>query len=96
LEGHKLGPPPRLNAGPLFAVGYVIMCDVPGRLYGLDPGWSLLQQGFFLEAKDPRYKIQLENGVLTSGIKVKSLIKYFAIPKREMIFGWFTMPLPTV
>ncbi len=57
LEGHKRGPPPRSNAGPPFVVGHVIMCDVPGCLYGLDPGQNLLQRGFVLEAEDPRYKI---------------------------------------
>jgi hypothetical protein len=57
LEGHELGPPPRSNMGPPFPVGHVIKCDVPGCLYGLDPGWSLLQRGFILEAEDPRYKI---------------------------------------
>ncbi len=43
VEGYELGPPPRSNAGPPFAVGHVIMCDVPGHLYGVDPGQSLLQ-----------------------------------------------------
>ncbi len=50
LEGHKLGPPQRSNAGPPFAVGHEIMCNVPGCLYGLDLGRSLLQRGFVLEA----------------------------------------------
>ncbi len=48
--------------GPLFAVGHVIFCAVPEHLFGLDPGQSLLQLGFILEAEDPRYKIHLVNG----------------------------------
>jgi hypothetical protein len=43
LECHKLGPPPRSNTGPPFVIDHVIMCDIPGCLYGLDPGRSLLQ-----------------------------------------------------
>ena len=56
------GPIPARNPGPPFAVGQVILCDVPGHLSGLDPTVSVLQQGFIMEAEDPRYKIRLENG----------------------------------
>ena len=56
------GPSPARNPGPPFAVGQVILCDVPGHLSGLDPTTSVLQRGFIMEAEDPRYKIRLENG----------------------------------
>ncbi len=62
LEPHKLGPAPRSNPGPPFTVGNVIWCDVPGCLFGGDMVQSVLQWDFVLEAKDPRYKIRLENG----------------------------------
>jgi hypothetical protein len=62
LEPHELGPSPRSNPGPPIAVGNVIVCDVPGRLYGGDPVRSMLQRGFVMEGKDPRCKIRLENG----------------------------------
>jgi hypothetical protein len=63
LEPHKLGPAPGSNPGPPFAVGNVMLCDnISGLLYGRDPGQSVLQWGFVLEAEDARYKIRLENG----------------------------------
>ena len=56
------GPIPARNPGPPFAVGQVILCDIPGDLSGLDPTVSVLQRGFIMEAEDPHYKIWLENG----------------------------------
>jgi hypothetical protein len=37
LEESKIGPALQLNPGPPFAVGDVIMCDVPGHALGMDP-----------------------------------------------------------
>jgi hypothetical protein len=61
LEESKIGPALRLNPGPPFAVGDVIMCDVPGHALGMDP--MGLQRGFDLEADHPIYQIRLETGV---------------------------------
>jgi hypothetical protein len=69
LEDYEIGPPPRFNTGPLFAVGEVIMCNVPGHPLGV--GYisghphgipNGLQRSFVLQAKHPRYQICLENG----------------------------------
>jgi hypothetical protein len=62
LEPNEVGPCPKENPGPPFAVGHVILCNIPGRLSGLDPSVSFLQRGFVMEAEDPSYKIRLENG----------------------------------
>jgi hypothetical protein len=62
LEESKIGPALRLNPGPLFAVGDVIMCDVPGHALGMDP--MGLQRGFVLEADHPIYQIRLETGAM--------------------------------
>ncbi len=62
VEPNEVGPSPKKNPGPPFAVGHVILCDVPGHLSGLDPRISVLQRGFVMEAEDPRYRIRLENG----------------------------------
>ncbi len=57
LEDHKMGPAPKSDPGPPFAVGQVIMCDVPGHPLRGDPIQSVLQRGFVLEAENPRYMI---------------------------------------
>jgi hypothetical protein len=69
LEDHEIGPPPRLNPGPPFAVGEVIMCDIPGHPNGAHyilghprrfP--NRLRRGFVLQSEHPRYQIHLKNG----------------------------------
>ena len=62
IEEHELGPSPVKNPGPPFKVGDVILCDIPGQLWGMDPKVAILQRGFVMEAADPRYKIRLEQG----------------------------------
>jgi hypothetical protein len=69
LEDHEIGPPPRFNPGHPFAVGEVIMCDIPGHPHGVCyiPGHSHgvpngLWRGFVLQSKHPRYQICLESG----------------------------------
>jgi hypothetical protein len=70
LEDHEIAPPPRFNPGSPFAVGEVIMCDVPGHPRGVHyiPGHphgvpNGLRRGFFvLQSKHPRYQIHLESG----------------------------------
>ncbi len=42
LEKHEIGPAPKYNPGPLFAVGGVIMCDVPGSIKGMQWGFVLM------------------------------------------------------
>jgi hypothetical protein len=49
-----LGPTPKKNLGPPFAVGDVIMCDVCGT--------AGLQQAFVLSANHPKYRLCLEEG----------------------------------
>ncbi len=48
LEEHKIGPGPKLNSGPPYAVGDVIVCDSPGASRGL-------QRAFVLGADHPIY-----------------------------------------
>jgi hypothetical protein len=62
IEEHELGPSPVKNPGPPFKVGDVILCDVPGQFWGMDPKVAILQRGFVMEAADPWYKIRLEQG----------------------------------
>jgi hypothetical protein len=62
LEEHKFGPSPATNPGPPFKVGDVILCDIPGQLWGMDPKINWLQRGFIMQADDPNYKIRLEQG----------------------------------
>jgi hypothetical protein len=57
IEEHKLGPSPADNPGPPFKVGDVILCDIPGQLWGMDPNVACLQQGFVMETAHPSYKI---------------------------------------
>ncbi len=52
-KGSSLGP--RINPGPPYAVGDVIMCDVPGASRGL-------QRAFVLWADHPNYRLRLEEG----------------------------------
>jgi hypothetical protein len=80
LEPHELGPAPRSNPRPPFAVGNVILCDVPGCLYGGSPVRSVLQRGFVIEAEDPRYKIRLENGATVWTDMVESWLKPWWAP----------------
>jgi hypothetical protein len=54
LEDLKLGPGPKPNTGPPFAVGDVIMCDTPRS--------PCLQRAFVLLADHPKYWPCLENG----------------------------------
>ncbi len=54
LEEHELGPKPKNNLGPPFAMGDVIMCDVRGT--------AGLQQAFVLSADHPKYPLHLEEG----------------------------------
>jgi hypothetical protein len=61
LEDHEVGPGPRSNPGPPFAVGDVIMCDAPGHLLGTDT-ITRLQRAFVLKAEHPRYRLRLESG----------------------------------
>ena len=58
----ELGPAPKTEPGPPFAVGQVIMCDVPTHLHGGIPFHSTLERGFIVEADHPRYRIRLERG----------------------------------
>ncbi len=55
LEKHEIGPAPKQNPGPPFAVGDVIMCNVLGSIKGL-------QRGFIFMVNHPKYCIQLEEG----------------------------------
>jgi hypothetical protein len=55
VEEHERGPALKLNPGPPFAVGDVIIVDVPGH----PPG---RQQAFVMNADHPRYRIRLEKG----------------------------------
>jgi hypothetical protein len=64
LEEHKFGPSPATNPGPPFKVGNVILCDIPGQLWGMDPKINWLQRGFIMQADDPNYKIRLEQGAM--------------------------------
>ncbi len=54
LEEHELGPSPKTNPGPPYAVGDVILCDPPGQ--------ERLQRAYVLDADHPRYKLRLESG----------------------------------
>ncbi len=54
LEEHELGPKPKKNPGPPFAVGDVIMCNICGT--------AGLQQAFVLSADHPKYHLCLEEG----------------------------------
>ena len=64
LEEHKLGlgPGTMMNTGPPFKVRDVILCNIPGHLWGMDPLVNWLQQGFIMEADHPCYKIRMEKG----------------------------------
>ena len=62
VEEHEFGPSPAKNPGPPFKEGDVILCDIPGQLWGMDPKISCLQRGFIMQADDPNYKIRLEQG----------------------------------
>jgi hypothetical protein len=64
LEEHELGGSTMLNPGPPFKVGDVLLCDIPGQLWGMDPLWSWLQQGFVMEVDHPSHKIQMEKGAM--------------------------------
>ena len=57
LEDHEVGPTPRSNPGPPFAVGDVIMCDAPGHLLGTIDTRTRLQRAFVLKADHPRYRL---------------------------------------
>ena len=59
---NELGPSPPQNPGPPFKVGDVILGDVPGHLWGMDPKVSWLQRCFILQANHPNYKIRMEKG----------------------------------
>jgi len=59
---NELGPSPAQNPGPPFKVGNVILGDVPGHLWGMDPKVSWLQRCFVLQADHPNYKIRMEKG----------------------------------
>ena len=61
-EEHKFGPSPATNPGPPFKVGDIVLCDIPGKLWGVDPKINCLQRGFIMQADDPNYKIRLEQG----------------------------------
>ena len=37
IEEHEIGPSPTNNLGPPFMVGDIILCDIPGQLWGMDP-----------------------------------------------------------
>ncbi len=63
IKEHEIRPSPTNNPGPPFMVGDVILCDIPGQLWGMDPKVNWLQRGFVMQAKDPSYKIRLEQGV---------------------------------
>ena len=54
LEDHELGPGLKLNTGPPFAVGDIIICNVQGTLG--------LQRLFVLSADHPKYRFCLEEG----------------------------------
>jgi hypothetical protein len=62
IEEHELGPSLVNNPGPPFKLGDVILCNIPGQLWGMEPKVACLQQGFVMEAAHPSYKIQLEQG----------------------------------
>ena len=62
VEEHELGPSLPSNPGPPFKVGDVILCDIPGQLWGMDPMVNWLQRGFIMQAEHPNYKIRLERG----------------------------------
>jgi hypothetical protein len=49
LEEHELGPEPKKNPGPPFAMGDVIMCHVRGT--------AGLQRAFILSADHPKYPL---------------------------------------
>ncbi len=51
---HELGPNPKKNPGPPFAVGEVIMCDIRGM--------AGLQRAFVLSVDHPKYRLRLEEG----------------------------------
>ena len=55
LEDHEVGPGPRSNPEPPFAVGDVIMCDVPGHLLGTMDMRTRLQRAFVLKAVGKRW-----------------------------------------
>ncbi len=59
-----MGPSPTKNPGPPFKVEDVILCNIPGNFWGMDPKVSWLQRGFVMEADHPRYKIQMEKGAM--------------------------------
>jgi hypothetical protein len=54
LEDHELGPGPKPNTGPPFAVGDIIVCGTRGT--------SGLQRAFVLLADHPKYWLCLEEG----------------------------------
>ncbi len=62
IEEHELGPSPVESPGPPFKVGDVILCNIPGQLWGMDPKVVTLQEGFAMEAAHPNYKVGLEQG----------------------------------
>jgi len=62
FEEHEFEPSPATNPGPPFKVGDVILCDIPGQLWGVDPKINWLQRGFIMQADDSNYKIRLEQG----------------------------------
>ena len=51
-----------MNPGPPFKVGDVLLCDIPGHLWGMDPMVNWLQRGLVMEADHPSYKIRMEKG----------------------------------
>jgi hypothetical protein len=57
---NEKGPSPMENPGQPFKVGDIILCDIPGQLWGMDPMVNWLQQGFVMEANHLRYMIRLE------------------------------------
>ena len=62
FEEHEFGPNPDQNPGPPFKVVDIILCDIPGQLWGMDPTINCLQRGFVMQAEEPNYKIRLEQG----------------------------------
>jgi hypothetical protein len=61
---NELGPSPMENPGPPFKVGDIILCEIPGQLWGMDPKVNWLQRGLVMEANHPSYKFRMEKGAM--------------------------------
>ena len=48
------------NPGLPFKVGDIILCDISGQLWGMDPTVNWLQQEFAMEASHLSYKTRME------------------------------------